>query len=245
MNSKGSDPKIQTHPIAAANSNSSQVELVSSSQSSRPFLEAGCASSNVQVIPLQKELSIQGQSSDFDLAYVPNSNVHQANSTSNLDSVGLPLFPTASTRPTLAVERVHRLRRYPLHRIASFKGRYDIQHGNSTLPVTVLPSVIEISVPLSSDVLPVLPEADLSVANEVGEPSALNLEPQPGEAIQQISCSSSEESVVFDHRSVRDPNISTALDHPVEQRTIGSDSESSIESPATHSTPNAISDMTQ
>ncbi len=76
------------------------------------------------------------------------------------------------------------------------------------MPIAVQSSLIAIRVPLSSDVLPVLTEADLSVANEVGEPPARNLEPQHGEAIQKISSSSSEESVVFDHQSVRDQNPS-------------------------------------
>ena len=55
--------------VPAVHTNSSQVELVLPSQSSRPFLEAGSVSSNAQGIPLQKELSIQGRSSHFDLAY--------------------------------------------------------------------------------------------------------------------------------------------------------------------------------
>ena len=146
--------------------------------------------------------------------------------------------------PIKAAERVHQLLTHPLHRCASIQGVLGVQQANSIMSVTEPTIAIEIRAPLSSDVQPTLHDADLAVACRVSIPLGCNLENRRSESVQQIPSSSSE-SFVFDHQSVRIPNVSSAAYQSVEQQPAGNGSECSSDSPATHSTPAGMTNRTQ
>ena len=94
--------------VPAVYSNSSQVELVLSSQSSRPFLEAGCVSSNAQIAPLQKELGVQSRTPFSESPFHSSFQHHPANPVSGSTSVEVVSVPLDS-RP-LASPSAHQLR---------------------------------------------------------------------------------------------------------------------------------------
>ena len=130
-------------------------------------------------------------------------------------STAIPLIPTVSARPVVAIERVHRLRTRSLHSSPSLQGVLTVQRGIPTLPVTVDPSDTEIRAPLSAVFLQTLPKADLAIPNSVSMSPNLHLESQHVETAQQISSSSSTQSVVFDQQSVRNPKVSVAVHSPL------------------------------